>query len=325
MGIPTVTAVDPNSGPTRGYDLVAVTGTNFRLPDPPPAGDATGDQDRTVKVSFGGVDSDWAYAASEELIYARVPEWRGDYETMPLPLAVRVANLDNDENEIPGENATLADGYTIDRPNLAKECYFQRACREIIRTFRRHVIKNTYMTVRRDYDEDATDWETLKASAPVIHLMGPRVPINRFDSVNREEAVEDPTDPDAYLRKKEPVTTDIEFDVQVWTSASPNDAATRTLMGILQSMLLMFRDVTELRIDINPDDPDDGYYEYDFHMPWHGYPDVNSEANSHDLTGFRAICLLKGVHIDEEAGTVIERGWIVSANDGEPTVEYGTN
>ena len=89
MGVPTVTAVDPGSGPTRGYDLVAIAGTNFRLPDPPPAGDATGDQDRTVKVSFGGVDSDWAYAASEELIYAVVPEWRGSYETMPLPLNVR--------------------------------------------------------------------------------------------------------------------------------------------------------------------------------------------------------------------------------------------
>ncbi len=317
MGVPTITSITPGSGSTLGGNIVHIEGANFRLPPAPSAdGYVGGDQPKTVKVTVGGVESEWAYAGTSLVVMTRIPEWRGDYNlAFPLALDVRVANLDDAGVEIPGENVTMIGGYSVNQANLAEHSYLQRVLREILRKFRRHLLKNAHITTKRDYDDDTTDQERLKAAVPVVYLVGPRTPVNRYDSYVRMEPAENPADPDQYYRRKPPITVDIEFDIVVWAKTSMQ------LYGLHQALLKMQRDIYFIEVDHDPADPSKGQAKYPFRMPFDSYPDVNTTPNESDLNNFRASVIIKSVHVDDEDGTVVERGWRITDNDGEPVVD----
>lgn len=316
MAVPTVTAVAPAAGSTRGRNVVRIDGTNFRLPDPQPAtGYLGGPYPLSVEVEFGGVVSPEAQAATDVIIYATVPQWRGDPADLPEALDVTVRNVDGDGVPVPGEEATLVGGYTVQHPELPAESYFQRVVRELMRLFKRHVLANVHVTVSRDYVANPAQLERLLAEVPVIHLVGPQTPLNRFYSINREECEEDPSDPDACLRRAVPVTTDVVFQVTAWAKTQ------REITSIGQAILLMFRDVIHVRVARDPAQPALGTVDYELGMPFAGYPIYNTTPNDNDLMSLRAQCEIKGVHMDNESGTLIERGWRITTNDGEPTVE----
>lgn len=321
MAVPTIASVDPTSGPTKGQNLVRIYGTDFRLPPAPPDGYLGGEQQKTVSVQFEGQESEWAYAASDAMIFAKVPEWRGAYTGVSFPLAldIRVANLDDAGAEIAGENVTLADCYQIYRPSMVTESYLQRVCRELIRVFRRHLLENTHTSTKTIYDDDTADGKArLMEEAPVIHLIGPRTPINRFYSVNREEPEEDETDPNLWLRKEAPVTVDLNFDVFIWTAG---ESSTRQLLALHNGLLTLFRDVVDLRVDNDPSDPSKGYKEYEMALPWESYPEDDTGANDSDLCKSMAGIEIRGVHLIDDPATILERGSIITANDGEPIIE----
>lgn len=318
MAVPTITGVNPSSGSTRGQNVIRIEGTNFRLPDPPsPTGPILSEQQKTVSVKFENVESEWAYTANPNLILARVPIWNGPYDiTFPAPLDVRVANLDNSEVEIPGENATLVNSYAIDRPSLAAESYLQRAVREVIRLFRRHVLPNTHHTTQRDYSLTPAQQETLRASGPLVQLMGPRLPLNRFYSLNQEDPEADPLGGvNGMMRRKPPVTCNIEFTVVAWANNPTH------LQGLIQAILLFHRDIKFVKVAVDPSDPSKGTKDYEFEQPWDGYPDVNTDPTADDLIYARLMSVVRGVHIDEDFGTIIERGWIITQNGGDPTLQ----
>lgn len=316
MAVPTVTSVTPAGGATRGRGVVAIEGTGFRLPPLPPlTGYIGGQYPLSVEVEIGGEVCAEAQAATAELIYAQVPEWRGDPADLPAALDVTVRNVDASGTPIVGEEATLSEGYTVEHPELPKECYLQRAVRALLALFKRHVIANAHVTVKRDYVADPTELERLQASLPVLHLVGPQTPQNRMYSVNREPAEVDPDDADAFLRTAVPVTEDVAFEVQAWARTQ------REIYSIGTAIMLLFRDVVSLRVDNVGGDPSKGYKEYEVGVPFHGHPVYNTAANKDDLTSLRAQVEIKGVHLDDEAGTVVERGWRITANDGEPTVD----
>ena len=316
MAVPTVTSVTPTSGPTRGRGVVRIDGTNFRLPDPPPAtGYLGGSYPLSVEVEFGGEVSPEAQAATADFIYATVPEWRGDPDDLPEALDVTVRNVDASGVPIPTEEATLVGGYTVEHPELPQMTYFQRTILQLMNLFKRHVIANVHVTVKRDYVADPGQLERLQAELPVLHLVGPQTPLNRFYSINREPAEEDTGLADAYLRKAVPVTVDVGFQIEVWAETQ------REVYSIGQAILLMFRDVVHLQVERDPSQPALGSVEYEVGMPFFGYPTYNTDANKDDLTSLRAQCEIKGVHLDDEAGTIVERGWEITANDGDPTVE----
>lgn len=322
MAVPTVTAVDPASGPSTGLSIVRIDGSNFRLPDPPPpTGPLGGPAQRTVKVTIGGIDSDWAHSVDAATIYARVPEWRGNYGlAFPVDLDVRVANLDNAEVEIPGENATLADGYAVNRPSLQAESYFQRVIAELITIMRRHLLPDVYLTASRDYDPDpGTNLARLFSKLPCVHLVGPDTNLNRFYSVNREEPEEVSGDPNMWTRKKEPVTVDLEFRVVGWADNM------RHLSSLGQAVVILFRDVKWITILKDPANPGLGTVRYELDMPFSGQPDYNTEPSTDDLRNFRATVQIRGVHIDPEAGTIVERGADLFAGDGEPDLDTQGN
>lgn len=321
MAVPTITTVTPAAGRSTGTNLIEIAGTNFRLPPPPPAvGYLGGAQPRTVRVQFAGVDSDWAYAANATLILARVPAWAGAYDlAWPFAVDVRVANLDDAGVEIPGEATVKVDGYDYQQPALAAEPYLQRVLRELVRLFRRHLLPNVWLTVDVDYTDSPADQDRLRALAPVLHLVGPLGPLNRFDSVNRDEPVDDPLAPLRWLERREPVTADLTFEVRCYAATS------RQLFALGQAFILFQRDVVELRVPDDPAIPTGSAKVYEVNCPFDGLPDYNTEPVNAGLFGWVGRFMIRGVQIDTEAGTIIGRGWRITANDGEPTVQTEQN
>jgi hypothetical protein len=315
MSVPTLTGVLPGTGLTTGGNLVWLVGTNFRLPPVPPVGHTNQDEQQTVAAWFGGVRCPFAAAASATRALAQVPEWKGAPDLAgPFPLAVRIANLDDAGAEIPTENATLPNGYVVDRPNLALEPYFQRVVRVLLQTLKRHLLVNVSATIGRDYDATPADPARFMATLPVIHVTGPRMTVARRDAYNREDTEIDPTNPDAFTRVREAVAVDLAFDLMLWAE-NP-----RHLMSLSQALLLMFRQVRFLTVLRDPATPAKGSYEYELDLPWEAYPELVTDPNRDDLVGLRTTCIIRGVQIDTEAGTLIERGWKVTTNDGEPTI-----
>jgi len=308
VAVPTITAVSPNNGKTKGDNIIFIEGTNFRLPEaPPPLGYLGGDQQKTVSVKFEGQESNWAYSAADEKIIARVPEYLGPHDVpYPVSLDVRVANLDNDGNEIPGENATLTDGYSVDRPNLAAQSYMQRVIRTFQHMFKRHVLLNTFISSSRDAPSKALDDERFKAMLPAIFLIGPRTNVNRFKSSNLEDEQHDQGE---WNRRRFPVTLDFEFDLEIHVTK------TRHLFGLEQALILLFRDKTELTIDNDPNDPSKGSTEYEITMDWETTPATENEPNQSDVLSSTAIVKIEGVHVDDEDGTIVERGWDIDSSE----------
>lgn len=314
MAIPTITSVTPSYGSTRGDNMVNIVGTNFRLPSAPPSGNVNSDQELTINVSIAGVKSDWAYAASGTLILARIPEWRGSpIAGYDLPVDVRVANTDASGVEIPTENATLVDGYTYQREKLSSESYLQRVCHEIILLFRRHLLANTHQSPSIDYDDDPSTWERLREKSPVVYLVGPKLPLNTFDTIQKEQ--EELTVGNEWKRRKPPITCDIEYEVHIWAKRN------RQAYNLVQSLLLMFRDINDIKILVDPADPSKGYVFYEWEIDWSGYPEMSDAPNQDDLRGAKASIIVRGVHIDTEGGTIVQEGWIVFSNDGMPALE----
>jgi hypothetical protein len=320
MAIPTITGVEPTGGLTTGGNVVRLSGTNFKLPDAPaPTGMLGGDQQKTVSVKFGGQESEWAYSASDQLILARVPEYRGAYDvTYPVALDVRVANLDTDGIEIPGENVTYVGLYQVDRQGLATESYLQRVIRAFQQIFKRHVLQNTFVLISRDAASDLLDDNRLQAEAPSLYLTNMSITRNRFYSINRESEIENQTDPDRWFRTKFPVTVDIEFTLTIVAKSAMQ------LFNLCQSCMLMFREITDVRITDDPSDdpvaPTGNYKDYEIRMPWEFPISAEGNVSESDLHISTAGVSIIGVHIDKESGTIVERGWDVTANDGLPVV-----
>jgi len=318
MAVPTITSVTPSSGPTRGKNMVRIEGTNFRLPDPIPATGYIGtDQEKTVSVQFQGQESPWAYAATDELILARVPVYEGPYDVpFPAGLDVRVANLDASGVEIPVENVTLVDGYEVDRPSLAAESYLQRTVREVIRLFRRHVLQNTHHTTSRDFSLAPATQETIRAQGPLVQLGGPRLILNRFHSIEREEPEADPLGGvNGMMRRKPPVTVDVDFLVTAWANSVFH------MEGLVQALLLFQRDIKLVKVPRDPTDPAAGTKDYEIRMAWDAYPEVNSDPTTDDLMYAATTFFVRGVHLDEDVGTIVERGWSITQNNGDPVLQ----
>jgi hypothetical protein len=317
MSVPTISSVTPSSGRSTGRNLVKIIGTGFRVPPPPPpTGYLGGEQQKTVSVKFAGVESEWAYAASSTIIFATVPTWAGAYDVAwPISVSVRVANLSDGGVEITGENATKTTGYSYARPALAVECYLQRVLREFVKIFRRHLGVPVWLTVDVDYTDSPADQDRLRAVAPVIHLVGPSGPLNRFDSLNREEAVDDPTDPNGWLRRLESVAEDLVFEIRCYAPTS------RQLFALGQAFTLFQRDIVEMRIPDDPAVPTGAAKTYELKCPFDGLPDYNTEPVAAGLFAWSGRFMIIGVQIDDEGGTIIQRGWRTTANDGEPTTD----
>lgn len=309
VAVPTIASITPNAGRTKGGNVIAIAGTNFRTATIAPDGYVGGDALQTVKVTFAGERAPWAEAASPTLVYARVPEWRGSATTpMPLVQSVRLANLDDAGVERANENVTVTTGYTVDRPSLVPSCLLMEVCRELIHVLKRHLLVNVAMTISRDYDDDPATVDRLRDAAPSIHLIGPSIHNRRGPyAVPREDSEGDALGP--WTRAQPPVVADLVFDLRAWTVNSFHTA------NLAQQFLLLFRDLPWLTV---------GAVRYEVEVDWERYPDLAATPSFSDVEGFASGLVIRGVHLDDDSATFIERGWSVTANGGDPTLDVET-
>lgn len=316
MAVPTFVSITPSSGKTKGTNLVKIEGTNFRVPTIEPSGEVNGAEQFTVKVEFEGVESEWAASASDTIIYARVPEYTGGWDTIPATLDVRIANLDDDGDEIAGENVTESDAYTVDRTSFTDQPYLMRVTEMLIRRLKRHLMTDVGITISRDYDDDPTTVDRLRSNLPAIYVSGPD--IERTGGVYHfpvNDAEENPLDTDEFVLKSPPMVVDLFFTVRGWADNPYH------LYNMTQQLMLLFRDLPYLDVEVDPAQPDLGSVEYPVELDWAGFPDLEAAPGFSDLENFQARLKIIGVHIDEESGTIFTRGKKITTNDGEPTVE----
>jgi hypothetical protein len=169
MAAPTITSLEPASGPTGGLTLVEVTGSGFRMPPAPPASGPTSPPRPTVEVLVGGRRAaDVRVRAPDRLSFLSPAHDAGTADVV-------VRNLDDDGVPIAGEEATLAGGYTFVAPRLAVESDLTRLVRTLLRELKRQVHPNVSLTVQTDFDAETGDELHLTelASMPGLVLVGP--------------------------------------------------------------------------------------------------------------------------------------------------------
>jgi hypothetical protein len=317
MAVPTITAVTPSSGHTVGLDIVKITGTNFRLP-PDIVGYDPGDAQQTIKITIGGVDSTEAHAITATSGYARVPSWTGlaTAET-PISVDVRVANLDDDGDEISGENATLADGYSYVRTPLTTEVIVQRVTKELVLSLRRFVHPNTVLTTSPMYDDiSADDTDRIKAGQlPLIKVIGP---IETEDKRMSQQSVDEEDDPDIasqYIRRARIQSVDLGFTIQCWCD-DRHSGAIYTLANAVTDAIYKKGYIT---VAVDPDDLTLG----DYDLPW-AITEMTEYDTGDDLDGLQKAtlsCEIREVPKNDPSATIVERGYDLGGDDVVPTME----
>lgn len=306
MAIPTLIAVTPATGLTRGGNVVELTGTNFRVPPAPPAaGYLGGEAPQTVRVSFAGVASTWAHALTTTRAVVRVPTWAGALATaMPLPVDVRLANLTDAGAEIATENVTRTNGYTYGLPALAPERRLQAATGALVATLRRHVLPNVQVLASRDYDDTPGTVPRQIAALPAIQVVGPACRRNSFDSVEAAPTVATSTGGYTWQRFTRPVVMDLSYQILGW-AANPWHAH-----NLATQVLLLFRQHPWLGITTDPSTPGAATERHQVEVEWENHPDFGMMAPSaDDLVGWRCGVLVRAVQVGDEPGMIIEQGW----------------
>jgi hypothetical protein len=313
MATPTITSITPDEGLSRGGYVLTIRGTNFALPPAPAAtGYIGGAAPVSVSVTIGGIACPWAEAASPVLILARAPEYRGT-ATIPVSLDVRVANLRADGTEVTGEHVVEEDGFTFARPGLAAEGYLMRVIRALLEQLARHVVPTVAVTFSRDYDDDPETSERMRDLAPSLHLVGPRMEINRLYTPADGDWQTDPEGLFPGRAVRAPVVADLRFTARAWAVGAYH------LHNMAQAFVLTFRDLPWITLQIDPAHPERGDVRYEVEIDWAGLPDLATAPNAGDLYSFEAGVLIRGVQIDDESATVTLRGW--NSDDVLTTIE----
>lgn len=307
MAVPTITSCSPSTGLTRGRNIIFVNGTNFRTP-PEPVGYDPGDAQQTIKVTFDGVASTEAHSLSATKAIVQVPAWAGEYNSeTPGSVDVVISNLDNNGDVIAGETATLADGYTYERPDIVSRATSQRITQALVELLRRNVITNVTVGMTTAYADDfADDLDAIKmARLPLIEVGGPDLIDSPRWGIACEEEEDDPSISDMYTRKEVARTTDISYPIRIWVDNRNNVNA---LHAIGKNILMCVRDAGYITIDSDR--------EHTMLIPADGVPAYDTSAQLDGLATATMRIIVKGVQIDDIDGTIIERGYDIYDTDG---------
>ena len=267
MTVPTLTSIDPVSGPTSGGDLVRLIGTDFAA---------------RVSVRFGDLPA-VVLAVRGDAAEVRTPAHSEG------PIDVVLQNLDAAGVPIPGEEATLAGAYGFLRPRIAEESDLTRLVRTLLQELKRQVLANTSMTVSIDYDDTTADGLNVVAISkiPSLVLSGPRVSEDRFFSTNVPD--EHAVGPDI-VRRRPPFTVDLAFTL---TGASERTVELLNLMAAVASFLNRNRWVEMPR---DPAEPDGDV------VRWEMDPDGDIRTRldgPDDVRAFTAGFVVRGFDLDE--------------------------
>ena len=275
MALPTLSSVQPTTGPSSGGDLVRLVGTDFA--------------DR-VRVLFGGVAAEAPSVRDEaglRLVDLRTPVHA------PGVVGVELQNLDAAGVPVPGESVVLVGAYRFARPTVAREADLTRVVRQLLRELKRQVLANVSATVSVDYDDTTLDGLNLIAMAkvPSLVLSGPTLRPNRFYSANvaHEDVVDGIAGPEL-ARRKPPYTVDLVFTL---TAASERTAELFNLMAVVATFLNRNR---WLELQRDPSDASRGVVRWEL--------DADGEfrtqlAGKDDVRAFTCGVVVRGFDVDE--------------------------
>ena len=264
MATPTISAVTPNTGHTGGQTLVEITGTNFRVPDYPPAEGVT-ETPTTVRVTFGGEEAAIVGVVDEETILVLTPSH--DESGVPATAQnqaiaasdVTVENLDDDGEPIAGESVTASAAFSFRKPVLNVPTTMERALDELQRQLQRALPRGIEVVFdpHTDYDDDTGDALNIVkfARLPGVGLTGLRTPKSQITADRADIEVE--IDDERSVTRRPGVKRDAILTVM---AASENR---KELYRLQLAIEQFFQKFTAVRIPLDPDDATRGDAEYD--------------------------------------------------------------
>jgi len=318
MTIPTITSITPASGLTRGQNLITINGTGFRLPGPRVVIDGIVQPRNSISVQFDGVESDYAHAVTDIKAIARVPQYRGDYKLVPKTQIVRLANLDDDQVEIPTENVEY-DGYTVERPKLTVSPIDLRVMEQFLRALRRHVHPNVWFTTDRlywDLTEGIPDVIKQQATLPLIHINGINEEFNSNQQGMGGEDVE--TSPGTWETFRNGTAVDIVMSsIEIYSNASHNNEILNLGRAFVDFIAQCpFVRVTPETWDIGADD-----YEYPLNLPDDAFPSYDMGPALDGFKHCRTGAIIEGLELRDpnEQPYGWTRDWTSLELDFQPT------
>lgn len=278
MAIPTFTSITPDSGPAGGRSTAVIAGTGFRVAP---------ENGKTVRVSLDGVEVPFERMGVDSAteITIEVPPFRrtGTSALVAIlpPVDIRIANLDDNEDEISGEVVTAADAYTHQRAPLLPpgatdaNQHYRKIVLEMLHTFHRQVLANTAIGTSIDYGEfgKAT---IASAKMPAIAITGPRFTENmdvRHQWLDLPEEG-DGGDPETFQKKWHGYTVDMSFDLVIGAKRRAE------IYALTQAVIEMFLRTPWIEIPVVPGDPNGDKHQFPLvliNAPNIGFQDMDSD------------------------------------------------
>ena len=306
MAIPTISSITPATGVTTGEIFVELVGTNMRLAPAPPTSGRGGPLPRTVDITFDGivgtdvtVRPDPSNPPDGTIVTCRTPAHAPGTTTLVLK------NVNDEGEPIPGEVATVVDGFTFVRPDLRSESDLERVVRTLVRAFRDQVLDNTTITVHTDFDDDPADLlhTTRIAKLPALVLFGPDLAENRFYALNGTTSVGGGDAPGLpFAQKRAPFTVDLRFLLV------GIDELQRRLQGLMRQCVLFMHKTKFLPVPRDALDPSLGTVRYELDFQPDGLFEMQTRISNSNIRHFEGSIVVRGVDIDEDDGITVRVG-----------------
>jgi hypothetical protein len=205
-------------------------------------------------------------------------------------------NLDDDGAPVPGEEVTLAGGFTYRMPALAAESDLARLVRTLLRELKRQVLPNVSLTVQTDFDAQTGDELHIAelASLPALVLVGPELREDRFYSLNQLPEVAG--DPGTVLRRRVPYTVDLAFTI---VGASDH---TVELLNLMAATELFFHKNKFLEMPRDPANALSGRVRYEMDFASDGDLRVTSQPNESNVRSFSGSFVIRGFDLEDLTG-----------------------
>lgn len=305
MSVPTITTIAPETGPTGGWSLIEIAGTNFRLPTSPPPAGPVPPRPQSVQVLFGTTAAMRVDVLSTTRLRALTP-----IHDVGI-VSVTVRNIYDSGLPIPSETVTKANAFTFQRPVLTVESDLARLVRGLIQELRRQIILGIGPLVHTDFDSTPSDGLNVTecAKLPTIVVTGPDVAENRFFSIN--EPQEYLTGDAVFSRARVPQTVDLTFQF-----VAASDSAVE-LLNLEHATLQFFQRTKWVYMLRNAVDPTLGAVRYELTMtsPFK----AASLPNESNLRQFNGEFVVRGFDVEGISGVLddayFDRGCQV-ADDG---------
>lgn len=284
MAVPIITDVSPSKGLTAGQLLVTITGSGFRLPDPPPPTGKTSPPPPSVAVRFGNEPALKVWVVSDSSMLVLAPP------NDPGRTSITVHNL-ADGVPIPGEGVTVANAFEYKRPDLTVSSTLERVVRVLLREVRRQVLDNTAITTHTDYDSTPGDLLRIVelSKLPALVFIGPRLAENRPQSTNVSPWIERDG---AFYRQRPALTVDLSFTV---AGASDNTVELLNLASLLAGFV---QRTPYLSVAVN-DTPNSDRVRFEFAFAPGGQPQVATAENLSNLRHFTSEVVVRGVDVQD--------------------------